>query len=88
MGLTVCGWCAAQIPPGPECPACGHEDPARPWAQRGQEPPEVAVAPGRHPLDGSELRRRLSSGGGDAQIAERFEVDERTVRRWRARVSG
>lgn len=87
--MILCGWCGGATPE-PRCVACGHADPARPWLQRGQEPPEVAVAPGRHPVEAVELRRRLSSLGPratDEQIAAAHEVDPRTVRRWRQKVS-
>lgn len=82
--MILCGWCRGRTAPGERCAACGHADPARPWAQRGEDPPEApGPQPGRPRIDAAELRRRLASGGTDEDIAERFDVDERTVRRWR-----
>lgn len=91
MGLILCGWCGAATAPG-RCSACRHEDAERPWVQRGQQAPEVAVAsPGRPALTDDEVRSRLLALGPhatDEQLADHHEVDPRTVRRWRAKVSG
>ncbi len=89
--MIVCGWCARPAS-GDRCAACGHADPARPWLQRGQQPPEAPPAAGRPSLSDAEIRRRLDAAraAGAAtveQAAEAIGVDPRTVRRWRARVS-
>lgn len=52
------------------------------------EPPKVSPAPGRPALTDAEMRRRLASGGSDEAVADRYDVDPRTVRRWRQKVSG
>lgn len=82
--MIRCGWCGNPTA-GDPCSACGHEDPVRPWYQRGQEPPKVAKA--------DEARKRLAaarhaieSEGRKATVdalAEQLGVDPRTVRRWR-----
>lgn len=89
--MILCGWCGKQTVNRDRCTSCGHEDPARPWAQRGQPVPVVGPREaGRPVLTSDEMRRRLGSMGPDAtdaQIADHFDVDERTVRRWRQKVS-
>lgn len=91
----LCGWCD-QPTSGDHCAACGHVDPARPWRQRGIEPPVVADgANGRPALDGADVRRRYaaaadairSSGFAPtvARLAAQLDVSERTVRDWRSR---
>lgn len=85
--MIVCGWCARLTADRERCDVCGHEDPPRPFVQRGLPVPEHHPEPGRPPLSDAELRRRLASGGTDREVAERYEVDERTVRRWRQKVS-
>lgn len=86
--VIECGWCGHHTANLDRCTACGHEDPPRPWVQRGMVPPSPSPAAGRPRLTDGDLRRRLASGGTDEEIAERFEVDPRTVRRWRQKVSG
>ena len=81
----ICGWCGEPTRSDP-CSACGHEDTARPWIQRGQEPPLAR-------LDPVAIRRRLAQARRDieaegrrptvAALAERLDVTDRTVRRWR-----
>lgn len=83
MGL-ICGWCGKPTE-GDPCSACGHEDPARPWRQRGQQPPTVSkdadarkrLAAARHAIE-SEGRRPTVEA-----LAEAMNVSPRTVRRWR-----
>ena len=89
--MILCGWCGKATPDGPKCAACGHIDPPRPWVQRGEAAPVVAAHEGRPPLTDVEARRRLAVLGPNATdeaLAEHFEVDPRTVRRWRQKVSG
>ena len=85
--MIVCGWCHADTDPV-RCSACGR-DPAVPWVQRALEPPTVSLA---------ERRRRQLTAATAAlraegveptidRLAERLDIDPRTVRRWRA-VSG
>jgi ribosome-binding protein aMBF1 (putative translation factor) len=87
----VCGWCARLTSSADRCSACGHEDPARPWRQRGMEPPTwQAQDAGRPTLDVGDVRRRLADGRrqlGDRPatveaLAEALDVSPRTVRRW------
>jgi hypothetical protein len=110
--MIVCGWCGrpteakgwettALTPDAGECRACGHADPAKPWLQRGRQPPaanEGRAAAGRPSLDISEIRQRLRIAGRDlqkelgrsptqAELSERLEVDVRTIRSWQ-KVSG
>jgi len=88
---TVCGWCARITDSRATCTHCGHVDPDRPFVQRGLDVPEVhPQEAGRPPLTADEMRRRLEALGADAtveQLAERWEVDPRTIRRWRQKVS-
>lgn len=86
--MIVCGWCGKDTANRDRCTTCGHADPERPWVQRGEPVPEVAHGAGRPVITDADLRQRLASGGTDDDIAARFEVDPRTVRRWRAKVSG
>ena len=82
----ICGWCGEPTRTDP-CANCTHADIARPWLQRGQEPPTVER------LDPVSIRRRLAHAKRDikaeggtatvAALAERLDVSERTVRRWR-----
>ena len=89
--VIVCGWCGKPTTNWTRCSECAHIAPQRPWEQRGESVPTIPTHPaGRPPLDATELRKRLASlgpGATDDQIAERFEVDPRTVRRWRQKVS-
>ena len=90
--MIVCGWCGKPSANWTKCSHCGHVGPSLPYTQRGETVVTVpSHAPGRPALDDTELRRRLASQGPNAtddQIAEHFEVDPRTVRRWRQKVSG
>ena len=82
--MIVCGWCNAETDLG-RCTACGR-DPALPWAQRALEPPVVTVA-ARHRRLLAEATVAIRAEGSEPTIdrlAERLEVDPRTVRRWRA----
>lgn len=86
-----CGWCGKDTANRDRCTSCGHEDPARPWVQRGQEPPVVAEREaGRPALTDTEIRARLAAvpGATDEALAVHWDVDPRTIRRWRAKVSG
>lgn len=86
-----CGWCGKDTANRDRCTTCGHEDPARPWVQRGQEPPTApAREAGRPPLSLDEIRKRLAEhpGATDEQLAELLDVTDRTIRRWRQKVSG
>jgi hypothetical protein len=88
--MIACGWCGKATRDGPRCGVCGHIDPRRPWEQRGEPVPVTETHDGRPVLTPAEMRRRLGVLGPAAtvdQIAEHFDVDPRTVRRWRAKVS-
>lgn len=85
--MILCGWCGKQTGPG-RCSTCGHEDPERPYVQRGQEVPQVRLG-GRPGSDRKENARRLAEArnalGSNAtveDIAEHLDVSPRTVRRW------
>lgn len=88
--MIRCGWCDHPTPAGEDCHACGHEDPARPWVQRGKEPPTVRTdAVGRPTLDTQAIRRRLRDAraalGPEATreaLAEQLGVSVRTLGRW------
>ena len=89
--MILCGWCGKATPDGARCAACGHVDPRRPWEQRAEPVPCIAAAEGRPPLSADEMRRRLAALGPAATVealAARWDVDERTIRRWRQKVSG
>jgi hypothetical protein len=89
--VIVCGWCGKPTLTEARCAACGHVDPERPWTQRNEIVPRVSLHDGRPPITTEEARRRLAALGPAAtveQLAEHFGVDARTVRRWRAKVSG
>lgn len=89
--MIVCGWCGSNTANRDRCTSCGHEDPERPWVQRGQTVPEVARAAGRPKVDAHEAARRLAAAGPgatDEAIAAHHDVDPRTVRHWREKVSG
>ena len=83
--MIACGWCGLATANPDRCTSCGHEDPSRPWLQRGQSPPTID---GR--TDPTTIRRRLAEAtralGGSPTIealAEELGVSPRTVRRWR-----
>lgn len=84
--MLVCGWCEHPSARADLCSHCGHEDPARPWVQRGRTPPSVAeyeVAERRRRI--AEARRRLEASGQpvtNSALAEVLGVDARTVGRW------
>lgn len=90
--MIVCGWCGHPSKEMTHCSACGHNDPARPWLQRGEQPPSLS-GDGRPGLDARSIRRRLAAAQRDLEegghavtveaLAERLEVSPRTVRRWR-----
>jgi hypothetical protein len=98
--VIVCGWCGqatagewettALMPTGEtRCQSCGHEDPARPWVQRGDTPPSPQPRPeGRPPLDASQIRQRLRIArkehpdATNAELAEALDISERTLGRW------
>jgi hypothetical protein len=82
--VIICGWCGHATATLDRCTSCGHEDPPRPWVQRGQEAPTVD---GR--TDPVEVRKRLAEARAaigapvtTARLAEYLDVDQRTVRRW------
>lgn len=88
--MILCGWCGKPTADAVRCECCRHAGPRVPWAQRGEDVPVVVAHDGRPPLDDAEIRRRLAALGPAAtveQIADHFEVDPRTVRRWRQKVS-
>jgi len=87
--MIVCGWCHHGTANRDRCTTCGHVDPERPWAQRGQAAPTVVPESGRPTLDRAEVSRKLAearsalgSPATVARIAEYLDVDQRTVRRW------
>jgi hypothetical protein len=105
--MIVCGWCGkpteakdwettALTPDAGECRACGHEDPAKPWLQRGQQPPvanQGRGAGGRPSLDISQIRERvriarkeLGADVTNAALAAHLGIDERTLGRWQKAV--
>jgi hypothetical protein len=89
--VIECGWCGKPTPNGDRCTSCGHEYPRRPWEQRAMPVPTLTRAPGRPRVDAGEAARRLAAAGPhatDEQVAAHWEVDPRTVRHWRAKVSG
>ena len=101
--MIICGWCGqatqsdaywettAMMPVG-ECRSCGHEDPARPWVQRNQKPPEATEGNsqgGRPTLDASQIgqrlriaRKELGPDATNAQLAEHLGISDRTLSRW------
>ena len=40
--MIACGWCGEPTTSLERCSHCRHEDPAKPWVQRGLEPPTHA----------------------------------------------
>jgi hypothetical protein len=92
--MIRCGWCHQPAEP-PRCRACGHDDPAKPWLQRGEEPPQILTDTGRPANDEAEIRHRyaeakatLTDTGRVATveaIAEQLDRSPRTVREWRKR---
>lgn len=91
--MIVCGWCGHPTAPDARCANCRHEDPAKPWLQRGETAPLVEDTAGRPPLDRAEIgqrlavaRQSLTDAGRRATVealAELLDVSPRTVRRWR-----
>ena len=85
--MIACGWCGEPTTSLDRCSHCGHEDPARPWVQRGQEPPtaaDIERADRRRRI--AAARRRLEDAGQrvtDEALAELLGVSARTVGRWR-----
>lgn len=78
----VCGWCGSATMRDP-CEHCEHVDPARPWIQRGQQPPSESVLR-RQRLARAEAELRGTGIEPTVErIAERLDVSPRTVRRWR-----
>jgi hypothetical protein len=80
--MRTCGWCGQPTRVDP-CSVCNHEDPDRPWLQRGQRPPttiQVKRNDIRHRL--AQARRELGPGATVDAIAESIGVSPRTVRRW------
>lgn len=90
--MIVCGWCGKPTEPTNRCTYCRHVDPARPWVQRGEEPEELAIAPGRPHLETTDVmhrllagRERLATEGRSPTVetlAEAMDVSPRTARRW------
>lgn len=90
--MIECGWCGVPTSTPDRCQSCRHEDPAKPWVQRGQEPPSVTSTPGRPALDEHAIRARyaearaaLGVAATVEAIAERLDRSPRTVREWRKR---
>jgi hypothetical protein len=84
-----CGWCGNPTANPERCTSCGHEDPPRPWVQRGEEPPTVRTdATGRPVLEAKAIRRRLAEARAvlpnatQAQLAEHLDISVRTLGRW------
>lgn len=80
--MIECGWCGQPSKPG-RCGNC-RRDPALPWAQRDQRPPEVDPRERERRLLAvatAELRSEGVRVTVDA-LAERLDVAPRTVRRW------
>lgn len=89
--MIRCGWCGKDTANRDRCTSCGHEDPARPWVQRGMVAPETARQAGRPRVTPEDAAHRLGALGPhatDEQIADHHGVDPRTVRHWRQKVSG
>lgn len=94
--MIRCGWCGGVTEPV-RCGACGHDDPARPWVQRGQEVPQIATETGRPSLEEAEVRHRYAEAKAAITesgriptveaIAERLDRSPRTIRDWRRRYS-
>ena len=88
----ICGWCEQSTTDELICSQCGHEDPARPWLQRGKTIPlseEREHLGGRPRLEPGQIRQRLriaqkelGDNATNAQVAERLEISERTLARW------
>jgi hypothetical protein len=79
--MIRCGWCGRPTAPAGRCQRCGHEDPGRPWVQRGQEPPDVADPSERL----REARVQLEQEGRNVTteaLAEVLEVSPSTIKRW------
>lgn len=92
--MILCGWCGKATANQDRCTPCGHADPARPWVQRGEDPPTVSREPGRPAVIPADVARRLAAARAQLgphatvdQIAETLDVSPRTVRRWQ-RVAG
>ena len=82
--MIVCGWCGNGTPDELDCLSCGHEDPAKPWHQRGMEPPD------HHALQIAQATKRLRMRGErvtDETLAEELDISPRTLGRWRQKVS-
>lgn len=85
--MIRCGWCGHATANPDRCTTCGHEDPARPWIQRGSA---VPVIEGR--TDSEDIRKRLATARAELtalgerataeRLAELLDVSPRTVRRW------
>lgn len=86
--MIVCGWCGQSTLPE-SCSSCGR-DPALPWHQRAQEPPQAEHREaGRPPLDPGQIkqklriaRKELGADATDADLAELLGVSPRTLDRW------
>ena len=95
--MISCGWCGQSTPDAERCVLCRHEDPARPWVQRGLPVPRTDSHEGRPALDPSDVARRIAAArlliersGHPATIealAEVLDVSTRTVRRWQRMAS-
>ena len=92
--MIVCGWCGEPTF-SERCGNCGHDDPSRPWVQRGREVPQIDTGVGRHSLDEQDIRQRYGSARSAVisagreptieHIAEELDRSPRTVREWRKR---
>lgn len=79
--MIVCGWCHADTPEF-RCVACGR-DPAIPWIQRAETPPQVAEAKRADNYRRLvQARRDLGPDATNERIAELLGVSEKTIRRW------
>lgn len=90
--MIACGWCGKPTDPDARCVWCRHREPAKPWEQRGEDPPTFGATDGRPELDPEAVAARLRDGharlrseGRDVTVealAEVLDVSPRTVRRW------
>lgn len=77
--MIRCGWCGRAAEPS----ACGHchRDPLLPWAQRGHDAPAIDANLERLAQAAADLRAEGIRPTVE-HLAERLDVNPRTVRRW------
>lgn len=81
--MILCGWCGHSTPNVDRCSHCGHEDPTRPYVQRGSRIPGAEAAKHKRLADAEAAIRAAGEEPTVERIAERLDVSPRTVRRWR-----